>query len=59
MNWEKFGSAGLGFSKIHHSYELEKTWKYTYTWAVYIHSSRSTFQNPHFESMNKLGKNMS
>ena len=44
------------FKKIsifHLFYELQKTWKYT------VHSPRSTFQNPNFESTFELQKVMS
>ena len=41
VNWQKFGSAAKAFQK----YSIRT-----------IHSPRPSFQNPHFESMDELGK---
>ena len=52
MNLEKFGSATWAFQKSQSATFMN--------WEKFgsIHSPRPTFQNPNFEPMDELGKNM-
>ena len=54
VNWKKFVSAAEAFQKSQFS-------SYSMYWEDFgsIHSPRSTFQNPNFESMDEVRKNMS